>query len=38
MYTDLLNTLTEQNQKFFGPAIKFNQLVAKNIEQLASIQ
>jgi phasin family protein len=38
MYTDFLNTLTEQNKKFFEPTIKFNQLVAKNIEQLTTVQ
>ncbi|QTL35520.1 MULTISPECIES: phasin family protein [Pseudoalteromonas] len=38
MYNDLMKTLTEQSEQFFSPAIKFNQLVAKNIEQLAQIQ
>ncbi len=38
MYTDLLKTLTEQNEKFLSPVLKFNQLVAQNIEQLANIQ
>ena len=38
MYTDLLNTLTEQNKKFFEPTLKFNQLVAENIEQFTNVQ
>ena len=38
MYTDFLDTLTEQNRKFFEPTIKFNQLVAKNIEQFTKVQ
>jgi phasin family protein len=38
MYTDLLKTFSEQNEKFLSPVLKFNQLVAQNIEQLASIQ
>ncbi len=38
MYTDLLKTLTERNEKFLSPVLKFNQLVAQNIEQLANIQ
>ena len=38
MYTDLLKTFSEQNEKFLSPVLKFNQLVAQNIEQLANIQ
>ncbi|WP_440055462.1 phasin family protein [Pseudoalteromonas sp. T1lg65] len=38
MYTDLFKTFNEQTEKFFSPAIQFNQLIAKNIEELAKIQ
>jgi len=38
MYNDFFKSITEQSEKFFSPAIQFNQLVAKNIEQLAKIQ
>ncbi|MFC3033406.1 phasin family protein [Pseudoalteromonas fenneropenaei] len=38
MYNDLLKTFSAQSEKYFSPLVQFNQLVAKNIEQLAQIQ
>lgn len=38
MYNDLMKTFQEQSEKYFSPMFKFNQLVAKNIEQLAQLQ
>lgn len=38
MYTDMFKTFSEQTEKTLAPVTKFNQLFAKNIEQLTELQ
>jgi phasin family protein len=38
MYTDTFKSFTEQAGKTMNPLIKFNKLLAKNVEQLTELQ
>lgn len=38
MYTDMFKTFSEQTEKTMAPYIKFNKLVAKNVETLTQLQ
>lgn len=38
MYTEAFKTFTENAEKSISPMVKFNKLMAKNIEQLTELQ
>jgi len=38
MYTDFFKTFTDQTEKSLAPYVKFNKLVAKNVEVLTALQ
>lgn len=38
MYTDMFKAFSEQTEKTLAPYIKFNKLVAKNVETLTELQ
>lgn len=38
MYTDIFKSFSEQTEKAMAPYIKFNKLVAKNVETLTELQ
>lgn len=38
MYTDMFKTFSEQTEKTLAPYIKFNKLVAKNVETITELQ
>lgn len=38
MYTDAFKSFTEQTEKSMNPLLKFNKLMAKNVEQLTELQ
>ena len=38
MYTDMFKAFSEQTEKTLAPYIKFNKLVAKNVEMLTELQ
>ncbi|MCG6217912.1 phasin family protein [Vibrio furnissii] len=38
MYTDFFKTFTDQTEKTLEPYVKFNKLVAKNVEVLTELQ
>lgn len=38
MYTEFFKTFTDQAEKGFEPFVKFNQLMAKNVETLTEMQ
>ncbi len=37
MYTDMFKAFSEQTEKTFAPYVKFNKLVAKNVEMLTEL-
>lgn len=38
MYTDIFKTFSEQTEKTLAPYVKFNKLIAKNVETLTQLQ
>lgn len=38
MYTDMFKAFSEQSEKTLAPYVKFNKLVAKNVETLTELQ
>lgn len=38
MYTDMFKAFSEQTEKTLAPYVKFNKLVAKNVETLTELQ
>ncbi|MEZ8143987.1 MULTISPECIES: phasin family protein [Enterovibrio] len=38
MYTDMFKTFSEQTEKALAPYVKFNKLLAKNVETLTELQ
>lgn len=38
MYTDIFKTFSEQTEKTLTPYVKFNKLVAKNVETITELQ
>ncbi|MBY7729787.1 phasin family protein [Vibrio splendidus] len=38
MYTDIFKTITDQTEKQFEPYLKFNKLVAKNVQTMTELQ
>ena len=38
MYTDMFKSVNEQLQSFTNPLVRYNQLVAANLEKLAKLQ